>query len=561
MSLPDLPPIISGGKFDFSIDRGGTFTDVFCIVPTSPPTPCVYKLLSEDPSNYKDAPTEGIRRFLSKYDTPSTGVAYPRNSPIDTRSLRSIRMGTTVATNALLERKGSRVLNLITAGFGDLLEIGNQSRPDIFDLSISKLGTLYSATIEVPERVRLLPPSSPPPPGSAVHAAVTGERVCVLSPPPLDLLRPRLKAAYDAGFRSASVTFMHSFLFPDHEVSVGRLCEEVGFGHVSLSHQVQPMIKVVARGQTATASAYLTPKIDEYLEGFRRGFDERLMENASLSFMRSDGGLTGVSNFQGHQAILSGPAGGVVGYAKTSYRPRPSGPAPRPCIGFDMGGTSTDVSRYDGQLPIVFESTTAGVTIQTPQLDINTVAAGGGSRLFVRPGSSGSPAMLAVGPESAGSEPGPVCYRKPGGLLAVTDANAVLGRVVPERFPSIFGPTEDQPLDVEGARAAFSDLLKGSGASQLAGISSPEELAYGFLKVANEAMCRPIRNLTQMKGYDITGHALSCFGGAGPQHACAVACSLGMSTVLVHRYGGVLSAYGLSLSDAVAEATEPANEV
>jgi 5-oxoprolinase (ATP-hydrolysing) len=246
------------------------------------------------------------------------------------------------------------------------------------------------------------------------------------------------------------------------------------------------MIKIVSRGQTATASAYLTPSIVSYLDGFRAGFDDELMTRASLSFMRSDGGLTSVQHFQGHQAILSGPAGGVVGYAKTSFRPTPSTPTPLPCIGFDLGGTSTDVSRYDGQLPIVFESTTAGVTIQTPQLDINTVAAGGGSRLFLRGGSSGSPAMLVVGPESAGSEPGPVCYRKPGGLLAVTDANAVLGRVIPSRFPRIFGPTEDQPLDLAGARTAFEELMKGVHPDQLNGMSSAEELAYGFLKVANE---------------------------------------------------------------------------
>lgn len=334
---------------------------------------------------------------------------------------------------------------------------------------------------------------------------------------------------------------------------------------------------VIYSGHTACAAAYLTPKITTYLDSFRKGFDSDLSK-VPLTFMKSDGGLAPVGDFGGHQAILSGPAGGVVGYAKTT----PS----IPVIGFDMGGTSTDVSRYDGHWEHVFETVTAGVAIQayvflhvhvyscvymcmscwthslkillhtfvhSPQLDIHTVAAGGGSRLFLRQG------LLVVGPESARAHPGPVCYRK-NGYLAVTDANAVLGRVIPEYFPSIFGPNEDEPLDVQGARVAFQQLLETTDEHLLDG-KGVEELAYGFLQVANEAMCRPIRNLTQMRGFDIRTHTLACFGGAGPQHACAIAKALGMTKVFVHRYGGVLSAYGLSMADAVHEEQEPAAEV
>ena len=296
---------------------------------------------------------------------------------------------------------------------------------------------------------------------------------------------------------------------------------------------------------TACAAAYLTPMITTYLSSFLKGFDDGLVTGrVPLTFIKSDGGLSPYNQFGGHEAILSGPAGGVVGYAKTT----PS----LPVIGFDMGGTSTDVSRYDGQYELVLETTTAGVSIQAPQLDIHTVAAGGGSRLFWQHG------MLVVGPESAGAHPGPVCYRK-NGHLAITDANLVLGRILPQEFPSIFGPNENEPLDVEGSRKAFAQLMQDH--KDMDKSKTLEELAYGYLQVANEAMCRPIRNLTQMKGFDITTHTLACFGGAGPQHACAMAKALGMSRVFVHRYGGILSAYGLSMADAVQERQEPAAEL
>eukprot|EP00978_Attheya_sp_CCMP212_P003417 scaffold7033_cov40-Attheya_sp.AAC.1 len=563
------------GTFHFSIDRGGTFTDVHCVLPSG--AELVTKLLSEDPDNYPDAPTEGIRRILDEHDTTSSSSGgYPRNVKVSTRRIGSIRMGTTVATNALLERKGERMGLFITKGFKDLLEIGNQSRDHIFDLTCQAPGLLYSKVVEIDERVMLgtfsdegKSPSqldtTPQPISSSssstttvpVVAAkgprsvgLTGETVISLRVPQEDLVKEALKQLAADGIKSLAICFCHSYTFPHHEELVGKWAQELGcFTEIAMSSRVMPMVKMVPRGHTACAAAYLTPKITTYLDSFRRGFDTNLSQ-VQLTFMKSDGGLTPVDDFGGHQAILSGPAGGVIGYAKTAFRPSAEGGTPMPVIGFDMGGTSTDVSRYDGHLEHVFETVTAGVAIQAPQLDINTVAAGGGSRLFLRNG------MFVVGPESAGAHPGPVCYRK-SGHLAVTDANVVLGRVLPEYFPSIFGPNEDEPLDLEGARDAFAKLC----AMEEASGRSAEELAYGFLQVANEAMCRPIRNLTQMKGFDITTHKLACFGGAGPQHACAMAKALGMSKVFVHRYGGVLSAYGLSMADAVHEEQEPTAEL
>ena len=383
---------------------------------------------------------------------------------------------------------------------------------------------------------------------------ITGEKIIPLHTPDPDAIRCALKTLADKGIKSLAIVFLHSYVYPEHERIVGKIANEMGcFTDISLSHEVMSMVKVVPRGHTACAAAYLTPKITEYLAGFTKGFDDGLMKNVRLDFMKSDGGLTPVNEFGGHQAILSGPAGGVVGYAKTSYRPTLDEDGnvlnkPLPVIGFDMGGTSTDVSRYDGTFEHVFESCTAGISIQAPQLDIHTVAAGGGSRLFLQNG------LFVVGPESSKAHPGPVCYRK-SGYLAVTDANVVLGRVIPEHFPNIFGPDENEPLDLEGARTAFQAL---ADANEEANERTIEELAYGFLQVANEAMCRPIRNLTQMRGFDITKHALACFGGAGPQHACAMARALGITKVYVHKYGGILSAYGLSMADAVVEGQEPA---
>eukprot|EP00956_Cyclotella_meneghiniana_P022660 scaffold43116_cov41-Cyclotella_meneghiniana.AAC.1 len=549
----------SDNKYHFAIDRGGTFTDIHCHLPSG--EEIVSKLLSVDPTNYADAPTEGIRRILDQYEGN-----YPRGLPVRTDVIGSIRMGTTVATNALLEREGERTGLVTTRGFGDLLKIGDQTRPNIFDLTCGGLGVLYEDVVEVDERVMLaefyegnshddgeVSNTKWPQAGKGPHhIGITGEEVIELATPDPEAVRTSLQSLADKGIKSLAVVFLHSYVYPEHELIVGRIAQEMNvFTEIALSHKVMAMVKMVPRGHTACASAYLTPKIQQYLAGFTKGFDEGLLTHVRLDFMKSDGGLTPFGDFSGHQAVLSGPAGGVVGYAKTSFRPGRDGEKPSPVIGFDMGGTSTDVSRYDGSLEHVFETTTAGVSIQAPQLDIHTVAAGGGSRLFLHNG------LFVVGPESSKAHPGPVCYKK-NGYLAVTDANVVLGRVIPKYFPNIFGPNEDEPLDLEGARAAFRALADANPETKGKSI---EELAYGFVQVANESMCRPIRNLTQMRGFDITKHALACFGGAGPQHACAMARNLGITKVYIHRYGGILSAYGLSMADAVTEAQEPAKEV
>ncbi|XP_071659812.1 5-oxoprolinase [Patagioenas fasciata] len=530
--------------FQFAIDRGGTFTDVFARCPGGRVR--VLKLLSEDPA-YPDAPTEGIRRVLEE----ERGVPLPRDQPLDAAGIEWIRMGTTVATNALLERRGERLALLVTRGFRDLLHIGTQARPDLFDLAVAMPEVLYEEVIEVDER---LIPHQPDCrlPGSASLPRIegtTGPALLVQRPLELSALRVALERVLARGIRSLAVLLLHSYAWPGHEEQVGALARELGFQHVSLSSAVAPMARAVPRGFTACADAYLTPCVQRYLRGFRAGFADQLRDVPVL-FMRSDGGLTPMERFGGAGAILSGPAGGVVGYAATAFR-RQDG---RPVIGFDMGGTSTDVSRYAGDLEHVFEATTAGVTIQAPQLDINTVAAGGGSRLFFRSG------LYVVGPESAGANPGPACYRK-GGPLTVTDANLCLGRLLPEYFPRIFGPGEDQPLCRDAAARAFramaADIAAFNASAGPANEPSVEEVAMGFVRVANEAMCRPIRALTQARGHDTAQHVLACFGGAGGQHACAIARALGMSRVFIHKHSGLLSALGLALADVVQEAQEP----
>lgn len=353
-----------------------------------------------------------------------------------------------------------------------------------------------------------------------------------------------------------AIVLLHSYTFPKHELDAFKVAEAIGFEQISLSSEVMPMIKAVPRGFTTCADAYLTPVIKKYVASFCAGFDEGL-DNVKISFMQSDGGLARTKHFHGHRAILSGPAGGVVGYARTTRPPNSdtSSSVHPAVIGFDMGGTSTDVSRFDGKFEHVLESVTANVPVRAPQLDIQTVAAGGGSRLFYKNG------MFIVGPESVRAHPGPVCYRK-NGFLSVTDANLVTGRILPDFFPKIFGPNEDEPLDVDGSRRAFTELTNEINAS-LVGTEAPaysvEEVASGFLRVASEAMCRPIRNLTQNKGYDISTHILACFGGAGPQHACSIAKALGMSKVYIHRYSGILSAYGLSVADSVVDKQRPSS--
>jgi 5-oxoprolinase (ATP-hydrolysing) len=536
-------------RVSVSVDRGGTFTDVYGTIQRGPgaaPEPHVLKLLSVDPSAYADAPTEGIRRILC--------IA----AHID-----EIRMGTTVATNALLERDGCRTAIVVTEGLGGLLEIGTQARPDIFDLTVRRPEMLYEALVEAKERVIFVAATTSSAATSEASETHRGPSLRVERPLDVAAIRKSLGKVREHGITSLAVALMHSYGAPEHEHEVAREALALGFEHVSVSSALTPMVKVVPRAFTAVVDAYLTPKIRDYLASFRAGFKDDL-RGVNIQFMRSDGGLCSMDDFSGYLAILSGPAGGVVGYAKTAYEysefvAAEGASSPLPVIGFDMGGTSTDVSRYGGHLEHTFETETAGVTIQAPQLDISTVAAGGGSRLFYRGG------LLAVGPESAGAHPGPVCYRK-GGYLAVTDANLLLGRVIPELFPSIFGENADEPLDVAATRASFdrfaaeinSRIAEETAASHEEFMPmSPEDVAIGFIKVANEAMCRPIRQLTESKGHDVRDHILACFGGAGGQHACAVARSLGISTVFVHRYSGVLSAYGLALADSVSELQEP----
>lgn len=587
-------------RIQIAIDRGGTFTDCLGRIPPSSPkqAPCdiVIKLLSHDPSNYKDAPTEGVRRILEQaYNT-----SIPRGQKIDTSQIDYIRLSTTVATNALLERKGERHALVITKGFKDLVQIGNQSRPKIFDLAIKKPEVLYQGVLEVDERVTLVGFTSDPkarenavqfdldstnngdytakitksysgsdqPPNAynengrpigppEIVRGISGEAVAILKKPDEALLKKQLYALYhEHGYRSLAVVLMHSYTYPLHEEIIKRIAVDVGFETVSCSSQLMPMIKMVPRATSATADAYLTPVLQAYIDGFFSGFQDSLRSGEAgtkVEFMMSDGGLTSVDHFSGLKSIISGPAGGVVGMALTSYDKEDK----RPIIGFDMGGTSTDVSRYDGQYEQVFETTLDGITIQSPQLDVNTVASGGSSRLFFRNG------LFAVGPESASAHPGPTCYRK-GGPLAITDANLVTGRLAVEMFPKIFGPNEDQGLDSDASQKAFSELTdqinahtgSESGKRKL----SIDEVAQGFIRVANEIMCRPIRALTEARGYSASKHILASFGGAGGQHACSLARSLGIKTVIVHKYSSILSAYGMALADRVFEHQEPCSE-
>lgn len=468
--------------------------------------------------------------------------------PLDLAPVESIRMGTTVATNALLERKGERTALLITKGFRDLLIIGNQARPRIFDLAVKKLGTLYETVVEVDERVTIEGFSEDPEPqpidvssDDELIMGKTGEALRIFKTPDLIAIRKDLQGLWDRGFRSLAVALMHSYAYPDHEIAIGDLAREMGF-RVSLSSQLQSMIKLVSRAQSAVADAYLSPITDNYLDGFRRSFKGELRDPQSankLLLSQSHGGLVKYTEFTGLRAILSGPAGGVIGYSRTCYDAAEG----TPVLGFDMGGTSTDVSRYGGALEHVFESNTAEVQIQTPQLDVNTVAAGGGSILFWSNG------MFKVGPQSAGAFPGPACYGNDGSLT-ITDANCFLGRVLPDFFP--------QKLHMDKVKEEFAKLTQlvnseKHGDDQL----TPEQVAMGFIEVANATMARPIRTLSEGRGFDTAAHNLACFGGAGGQHAVAIARDLGIRRILIHKLSSILSAYGMALADIVVEKQDP----
>lgn len=538
----------ANNQIRIAIDRGGTFTDCIGNPGTGNIEDDVFiKLLSVDPQNYPDAPLEGIRRLLEIFENRRI----PRGAPLDVSRVSSIRMGTTLATNCALERNGEPCAFITTKGFKDVMVIGDQTRPDIFNLHIKKPEPLYDMVVEIDERVTLEDfsedpthrKSQPDEQRNMVYGN-SGEVVHILKTPDVSEVTTSLQRVYQCGIRSIAVAFLHSYTYPEHERFVGRIAREMGFKHVSLSSEVSPMIKHLPRAHSSVADAYLTPVIKKYLESIQAGLVNT--ENTNIQFMQSDGGLVEGHRFSGLKSILSGPAGGVVGYSRTCYNESNE----IPLIGFDMGGTSTDVSRFgEGKLEHVFETTTAGIVVQSPQLNVNTVAAGGSSRLFWENG------LFRVGPESATADPGPVAYRK-GGPLTITDANLLLGRLVPEFFPKIFGPNEDQSLDLRATEEHFDELTKIIN-KDLNASMTPAEVAFGFLKVANESMARPIRAITEAKGHVVSNHRLVTFGGAGGQHAVAVAESLGINEVLAHRYSSILSAYGIFLADVVEENQEP----
>ncbi|KAL4886180.1 Hydantoinase B/oxoprolinase-domain-containing protein [Aspergillus karnatakaensis] len=526
-----------------AIDRGGTFTDAWAEVPGREEH-IVFKILSVCPDEYDDAPTECIRQILEI----ALGATIPKGSLLDLEPIESIRMGTTVATNALLERKGDRVAFLTTKGFKDILLIGNQTRPDLFDLSVRRLEQLYETVVEVDERITIEGASEAPADSQhidmsdpALIVGQTGEVVRIMKKPDLDAVRADLENLKAQGFKNVAIGFMHSYTYPEHELQVSKLAEDMGF-KVSASSILQSMAKFVPRSQSAVADAYLTPMTFAYLDGFRKNFKGQLEDESAnkLLICQSDGGLTSWSKFTGLRGVLSGPAGGVVGLSRTCYDDADG----TPVLGFDMGGTSTDVARYSGALEHIFESTIAEVTIQTPQLDINTVAAGGGSILAWENG------LLKVGPSSAGANPGPACYGK-GGPLTVTDANFLLGRIIPDFFP--------RKLDHDIVKEKFSALAETVNKEKEGGESfTPETLALGFLAIANATMTRPIRTLSEGRGYGAASHNLGCFGGAGGQHAVFIARDLGIKRAIIPCYSSILSAYGMALADVVVENQEPA---
>ncbi|QPH55093.1 hydantoinase B/oxoprolinase family protein [Pontivivens ytuae] len=482
------------GAWDFWIDRGGTFTDIVARDPEGGLHTA--KLLSENPEQYEDAALEGIRRFL--------GV----DGTIPLARVASVKMGTTVATNALLERKGDRTALVITRGLADQLRLGYQHRPRLFDRHIVLPEMLYETVVEADERVRA--------DGTVVR--------------PLDeaALRDALKGVKGQGIDALAIVFVHGYRHQAHEAAAAKIARDLGFAQVSVSHEVSPLMKMVSRGDTTVVDAYLSPILRRYVDRVAGAFDGD--PAGKLMFMQSSGGLTDARMFQGKDAILSGPAGGVVGAVRTSEIA-----GFEKIIGFDMGGTSTDVCHYAGEYERVLNTEVAGVRITAPMMNIHTVAAGGGSLLTF------DGQRMRVGPESAGADPGPACYGR-GGPLAVTDANVLTGKLRPEFFPAIFGPDADRPLDVDATRAAFEALAVEAG-------MAPEEMADGFLRIAVENMANAIKKISVQRGYEVSKYCLTVFGGAGAQHACAIADTLGMETCLIHPLASLLSAYGMGLAD------------
>ncbi len=499
MSINTTENIQKGKQWQFWIDRGGTFTDIVAR------SPCgkllTHKLLSDNIEQYPDAAVAGVRQVLG----------LKPGEPIAANLLHSVKMGTTVATNALLERKGEPTALAITRGFHDALKIAYQNRPRLFDLQIKRPELLYSEVIEIDERVQ-----------------ADGQ---VLQLPEPTTVRAQLEEVYRKGYRSIAIVLMHGYRYWEHEKLVAKLAREVGFTQVCTGHQTSPLIKLVSRGDTTVVDAYLSPILRRYI-------DQVAVELGSvrLMFMQSNGGLVSSELFQGKDSILSGPAGGIVGAVRVSQRE-----GHQKIIGFDMGGTSTDVSHFAGEFTRTFDSMVAGVRMRAAMMQIHTVAAGGGSIL------SFDGSRLRVGPESAGADPGPACYRR-NGPLTVTDCNLLLGRINPEYFPSVFGAGADQPLDLAIVEEKFACLTRqiNSATGQM---KDSREVAEGFLKIAIENMANAIKKISTQKGYDVTGYTLCCFGGAGGQHTCQVADAVGIKKVLIHPFAGVLSAYGMGLAE------------
>jgi 5-oxoprolinase (ATP-hydrolysing) len=489
----------SGAGWEFWIDRGGTFTDIVARAPDG--SLSTHKLLSENPGRYRDAAIAGIKTVLD----------LPLDASIPPGTVSAVKMGTTVATNALLERKGERTLLVVNRGFGDALRIGNQTRPRLFDLDIRLPSMLYERVVEIGGRVGI--------DGSEVEALDEAGATEAFA------------AARAAGVSACAIVLIHAWKFPQHERRLAVLAREAGFGQVSASHEVSALLRLIPRGDTTVVDAYLSPILRRYVDQVRAQ-----LAGVRLYFMQSSGGLADAASFQGKDAILSGPAGGIVGAARTA-----GAAGFDRIISFDMGGTSTDVALYAGEFERAFETQVAGVRMRAPMMAINTVAAGGGSILHF----DGS--RFRVGPDSAGADPGPACYRR-GGPLTVTDANVLVGKIQPAHFPAIFGPGGDQPLDAAAVAAKFTalaeDIAHATGKPQ-----DTRAVAEGFLRVAVSNMANAIKQVSVQKGHDATRFALQCFGGAGGQHACLVADELGMEAVFIHPYAGVLSAYGMGLAD------------
>ncbi|HEY9770475.1 MAG TPA: hydantoinase/oxoprolinase family protein [Coleofasciculaceae cyanobacterium] len=490
-------------RWQFWIDRGGTFTDVIAQTPQG--EIIVHKLLSENPEQYDDAPLQGIRDVM--------GIA--QDDSIPAAQIEAIKMGTTVATNALLERKGDRVVLAITRGFKDALRIGYQNRPDIFALEIILPEMLYEQVVEVKER----------------YDAQGNELIRV----DISQTRQDLQAAYDSGIRSCAIVLMHSYRYPQHELQVGEIARRIGFTQISISHQVSPLIKFISRGDTTVVDAYLSPILRRYVEQFTENLFVRQQQrkaSTKLMFMQSNGGLVDANLFKGKDSILSGPAGGIVGAVKTC-----SLAGFDKIIGFDMGGTSTDVSHYAGEYERSFETEVAGVRLRSPMMSIHTVAAGGGSILHF------DGTRYRVGPDSAGANPGAAAYGR-GGDLTVTDCNVMIGKLQPEFFPQVFGVNGDAPLNRIVVSEKFQML-----ANRIQDGRTVEQIASGFLAIAVDNMANAIKKISLQKGYDVSTYTLCCFGGAGGQHACLIADVLGIKQIFLHPYAGVLSAYGIGLAD------------